>query len=174
MTKKSNAAIPYLNGTLNYQGCHKIPSFHSYNDHDTKQFLSSQAVKGSDILTEKSWERRPTEIPSPTDGACAIQLDPIQFMFIGGNTQLQKWRGTQTYIVNKDATVKDGPPLQTPRIDHSCAKLDSSYPGDKPRVIAIGGWNPQEMLSTTESLNEELMQWEDGRCFRQITTQNET
>jgi len=139
----------------------------SYNDNDTENFFSKQILRDSAILTENTWEHRALGIPNPAEGACAIQLSPVQFILIGGYTPSEPGSGFRTFIINKDTTSQPGPDLLTPRIAHSCAKLESSSPIERPRVIAIGGLNPQEMLSTTESLNEETMQWEDGR---QIST----
>ena len=131
-------------------------------------YFSQKIIKDSAALTEISWENQALGIPNVTEGACAVYLNPIQIILVGGFAPTEPWNGSQTVILNKDSDAQPGPYLLTPRMGHSCAKLDSSSPLDKPRVIAIGGWNPQEILRSTEYLNEEQMMWEEGRNFRNI------
>lgn len=99
-------------------------------------------------------------LKAPIQGACAIQLKPYEFMLVGGNTGVAS--GFQTNIINKEMIWRLGPGMSVPREGLSCAKLDSSSPLEKPRVIAIGGYSRLEMHKTTESLNAETEQWERG------------
>jgi len=119
-------------------------------DYQTTVFLSSQ-----EILTSSGWEST-TSLPKPVMGHCLVNLNSTH-MSIGGHD------GTYLDDVNilnlNTEQWTTGPNLNTPRFDHSCAKILAE--DGKEIILVIGGYAP-EHLDSVEVLMPGDTQWVEG------------